>query len=41
MLREMAEMAEAIKPTEIMLVVDATIGQQAASQAEAFHKARA
>jgi len=39
LLREMAEMAEAIKPTEIMLVVDATIGQQAASQAEAFHKA--
>jgi len=39
LLREMAEMAEAIRPTEIMLVVDATIGQQAASQAEAFHKA--
>jgi len=39
LLREMAEMAEAIKPTEIMLVVDATIGQQASSQAEAFHKA--
>lgn len=38
LLREMREIAEAIKPDEIMLVIDATIGQQALGQAEKFHK---
>ena len=36
---EMQDIAEAIKPTEIILVLDGTIGQQAAIQAEAFNKA--
>lgn len=36
---EMRRIAEAIKPDEIMLVVDGTIGQQAFIQAKAFHEA--
>lgn len=36
---EMKQIAEAIKPDEIMLVVDGTIGQQAFVQAKAFHEA--
>ena len=39
LIMEMKQLAEAIKPDEVMLVVDATIGQQAATQAEAFHEA--
>jgi len=36
---EMKQIAEAIKPDEIMLIVDGTIGQQAFVQAKAFHEA--
>ncbi|MHA1470851.1 MAG: signal recognition particle receptor subunit alpha, partial [Candidatus Asgardarchaeia archaeon] len=36
LMSEMHEMAKAIKPSEIMLVIDGTIGQQAFSQAKAF-----
>ena len=36
---EMRALAEAIKPDEVMLVIDATIGQQAGVQAAAFHQA--
>lgn len=39
LLEEMKQIAEKVKPDEIMLILDATIGQQALSQAEAFHKA--
>jgi len=36
---EMRRIAAAIKPDEIMLVIDGTIGQQAMIQAKAFHEA--
>ncbi|MCW3982205.1 MAG: signal recognition particle protein Srp54 [Candidatus Bathyarchaeota archaeon] len=36
---EMKQLERAIKPDEVMLVIDATIGQQAAAQANAFHEA--
>jgi signal recognition particle subunit SRP54 len=36
---EMKQIADAVKPDEIVLVVDGTIGQQAAVQAKAFHDA--
>jgi signal recognition particle subunit SRP54 len=39
LLEEMRRMAEALKPREVILVIDATIGQQAASQASAFKEA--
>lgn len=39
LIKEMRLMNEAIKPDEVILVVDATIGQQAFSQAKAFHEA--
>ena len=39
LMEEMKMLAEAINPDEIILVVDGTIGQQAASQAEAFNEA--
>jgi len=39
LIQEMREIAQAVKPDEIILVVDATIGQQAAVQAKAFHEA--
>ncbi|MFX1286217.1 MAG: signal recognition particle receptor subunit alpha [Promethearchaeota archaeon] len=39
LLKEMQEIAKAAKPTEIILVVDATIGQQAQAQADAFNRA--
>ena len=39
LMKEMKSLAEAIKPDEIILVIDGTIGQQAASQARAFHEA--
>jgi len=39
LIKEMQQIAKAIKPTEIILVVDGTLGQQAAAQAEAFHAA--
>jgi len=38
LLEEMKQIAEKIKPNEIMLVLDATIGQQALAQAKAFHE---
>jgi signal recognition particle subunit SRP54 len=37
LMEEMREMAEKIKPNEIGLVIDGTIGQAAGPQAEAFH----
>lgn len=39
LMKEMREMAEAIEPDEVMLVVDGTIGQQAKDQAAAFQEA--
>jgi len=39
LIEEMRQIADAIKPDEIMLVVDGTIGQQAMIQAKAFHEA--
>ncbi len=39
LIEEMKLMASAIKPNEIMLVIDGTIGQQAMIQAKAFHEA--
>ncbi|OYT52438.1 signal recognition particle protein [Candidatus Bathyarchaeota archaeon ex4484_135] len=39
LMEEMRALAEVIKPDEVMLVIDATIGQQAAVQARAFHEA--
>ena len=39
LLEEMKKIAEKVKPNEIMLVLDATIGQQALPQAKAFHEA--
>ncbi|KYH39051.1 MAG: signal recognition particle [Candidatus Bathyarchaeota archaeon B23] len=39
LLEEMRRIAEALRPREVILVIDATIGQQAASQASAFKEA--
>ncbi|MEN3035275.1 MAG: signal recognition particle protein Srp54 [Candidatus Methanosuratincola sp.] len=39
LINEMKEIAEAISPDEIILVLDGTIGQQAMQQAEAFNQA--
>jgi len=39
LIEEMKKLDKAIKPDEIMLVIDGTIGQQAAVQAKAFHDA--
>jgi signal recognition particle subunit SRP54 len=39
LIKEMKEIAKALDPTEIILVVDGTLGQQASSQAEAFNAA--
>jgi len=41
LMAEMAELAEVARPDEITLVIDGTIGQQAAPQAEAFKRATA
>ena len=38
LLEEMKELAEAINPDYIFLVIDATVGQQAYNQAKAFHQ---
>jgi len=38
-MEEMKQLSEVIKPDEVVLVIDATIGQQAKVQAEAFNKA--
>lgn len=39
LIEEMKKLQKAIKPDEVMLVLDGTIGQQAAVQAKAFHEA--
>lgn len=39
LMQEMRELAEQIRPDEVMLVIDGTIGQQAKAQAEAFNAA--
>jgi len=39
LIEEMKTLEKAIKPDEVILVVDGTIGQQAAVQAKAFHEA--
>lgn len=39
LIEEMKKLEKAIKPDEVMLVLDGTIGQQAAVQAKAFHEA--
>jgi signal recognition particle subunit SRP54 len=39
LMTEMRQIAEAVMPDEIMLVLDGTIGQQAMQQAEAFNQA--
>jgi len=39
LLEEMRRIADAIKPDEVMLVIDATIGKQAGIQAKHFHEA--
>jgi len=39
LMNEIMEINEKVRPDEVMLVIDATIGQQAKTQAEAFHKA--
>ena len=38
LLKEMQEISKIAKPTEIVLVIDATIGQQAQAQADAFNR---
>ncbi len=39
LIEEMKKLEKAIKPNEVILVIDGTIGQQAALQAQAFHEA--
>jgi len=39
LIREMEDIARAAQPEEKLLVIDATVGQQAGPQAEAFHQA--
>ena len=39
LIEEMKALQEAIKPDEVIMVIDGTIGQQAAAQAKAFHEA--
>ncbi|MFX1563540.1 MAG: signal recognition particle protein Srp54 [Promethearchaeota archaeon] len=39
LIREMKQISKALTPTEIILVVDGTLGQQAETQAAAFHAA--
>jgi len=39
LIREMQEIAKQVKPNEIILVLDATLGQQARAQASAFKRA--
>ncbi|MDH7563357.1 MAG: signal recognition particle protein Srp54 [Candidatus Bathyarchaeota archaeon] len=39
LIKEMKMLEKNIKPDEVMLVIDGTIGQQAAAQAKAFHEA--
>ncbi|HIE14827.1 TPA: signal recognition particle protein [Candidatus Bathyarchaeota archaeon] len=39
LINEMKNLEKAVKPNEVIMVIDATIGQQAATQARAFHEA--
>src|SRR5437870_10656384 len=39
LIEEMKQIASAVRPDEIILAIDASIGQQAISQARAFHEA--
>jgi signal recognition particle subunit SRP54 len=39
LIKEMKSLEKSIKPNEIMLIIDGTIGQQAMTQARAFHEA--
>ncbi|MCW4020460.1 MAG: signal recognition particle receptor subunit alpha, partial [Candidatus Bathyarchaeota archaeon] len=39
LIKEMQRLEKAVRPDEVIMVIDGTIGQQAAVQAEAFHKA--
>jgi signal recognition particle subunit SRP54 len=39
LIKEMRTMEKRIKPDEVVLIIDGTIGQQAATQAKAFHEA--
>ncbi|UCE43557.1 MAG: signal recognition particle protein [Candidatus Bathyarchaeota archaeon] len=39
LIKEMRTMEKRVKPREVILVIDGTIGQQAATQAKAFHEA--
>ena len=39
LIEEMKALEKAIRPDEVVLVIDGTIGQQAATQAKAFHEA--
>jgi len=39
LIQEMKKITQAVNPNEIILVIDATIGQQATLQAKAFHEA--
>ncbi len=39
LIKEMKDLERSIKPTEIMMVIDGTIGQQALAQAKTFHEA--
>jgi len=39
LIKEMKDLERAVKPDEVIMVIDATIGQQAATQAKAFHEA--
>ncbi|MFQ6064504.1 MAG: signal recognition particle protein Srp54 [Candidatus Bathyarchaeia archaeon] len=39
LIKEMRAMEKKLKPDEVVLVIDGTIGQQAATQARAFHEA--
>ncbi len=39
LIKEMKRLEETIKPDEVIMVIDGTIGQQAAIQARAFHEA--
>jgi len=39
LMKEMEELQRAIRPDDVVLIIDATIGQQAGAQAEAFHRA--
>jgi len=39
LIKEMKQLEKAVKPDELIMVIDGTIGQQATTQAKAFHEA--